>query len=272
MHLRPLGPGMMQQIQSRCNVCNGTGYSCPPSKTPAAEGMRGALAAIGAISEPDIVWGAAVQRCLRGWALSTEWRSVLCAEATREQIALQLLTMYRNGFCSTPPPPRIVDFVAVDLHNTRAPKLKKPSAHLGCSCHSTRSPAPYPPAAPCPGDQCDVCKGKCLIPDKKTFEVHIEQGMKHGSKITLRGEAGCSEPGLAPGDIILVVVQKEHDVFQRANIDLVMEKSISLADALTGCSFTFKHLDGRVLRVTIPRGGSGEGARKPGVVRVVAHS
>ncbi len=114
---------------------------------------------------------------------------------------------------------------------------------------------------PCPGDQCDGCKGKCLIPDKKTFEVHIEQGMKHGSKITLRGEAGCSEPGLAPGDIILVVVQKEHDVFQRANIDLVMEKSISLADALTGCSFTFKHLDGRVLRVTIPQGGeAGEGA------------
>lgn len=44
--------------------------------------------------------------------------------------------------------------------------------------------------------------------DKKTFEVHIEPGMKHGSKITLRGEAGCSEPGLAPGDIILVVAQK----------------------------------------------------------------
>ncbi|KXZ50899.1 hypothetical protein GPECTOR_14g147 [Gonium pectorale] len=104
------------------------------------------------------------------------------------------------------------------------------------------------------GDQCTNCKGKCLVSDKKTFEVHIEAGMKHGSRIVLRGEAGCSEPGLAPGDIILVVVQKEHDVFQRAGVDLVMEKHISLTEALTGCTFTFKHLDGRVLRVTIPQG------------------
>ncbi|PNH11245.1 Chaperone protein dnaJ 2 [Tetrabaena socialis] len=105
-----------------------------------------------------------------------------------------------------------------------------------------------------PSDQCQSCKGKCLVSDKKTFDVHIEAGMKHGSRISLRGEAGCSEPGLAPGDIILVVVQKEHDVFQRANVDLVMEKSISLTEALTGCSFTFKHLDGRILRVVIPQG------------------
>ncbi|GFR48537.1 hypothetical protein Agub_g10434 [Astrephomene gubernaculifera] len=105
-----------------------------------------------------------------------------------------------------------------------------------------------------PGDQCPSCKGKCLVADKKTFEVHIDAGMKHGSRIVLRGEAGCSEPGLAPGDIILVIVQKEHDVFQRAGVDLVMERTISLSEALTGCSFTFKHLDGRVLRVTIPQG------------------
>lgn len=104
------------------------------------------------------------------------------------------------------------------------------------------------------GDQCTGCKGKCLVPDKKTFDVHIEAGMKHGSRIPLRGEAGCSEPGLAPGDIILVVVQKEHDIFQRAGVDLVMERTISLSEALTGCSFTFKHLDGRVLRVAIPQG------------------
>lgn len=36
-------------------------------------------------------------------------------------------------------------------------------------------------------------------------QVHIDKGMKNGSKVVLRGEAGCSEPGLAPGDIILLV-------------------------------------------------------------------
>eukprot|EP00983_Pelagomonas_calceolata_P066004 1148822-Pelagomonas_calceolata.AAC.3 len=39
-----------------------------------------------------------------------------------------------------------------------------------------------------------------------------------GSKITLRGEAGCSEPGLQPGDVILMVQQKDHDYFKRVNV------------------------------------------------------
>ncbi len=39
-----------------------------------------------------------------------------------------------------------------------------------------------------------------------------------GSKIVLRGEAGCSEPGLQPGDVILMVQQKDHDYFKRVNV------------------------------------------------------
>ena len=29
--IRPLGPGMMQQIQQRCSGCSGSGFGCPPS-------------------------------------------------------------------------------------------------------------------------------------------------------------------------------------------------------------------------------------------------
>lgn len=105
-----------------------------------------------------------------------------------------------------------------------------------------------------PGDTCTACRGKCLVAEKKTFEVHIEPGMKQGSKIVLRGEAGCSEPGLAPGDVVLVVAQREHESFKRVNIDLVMEKKINLVDALCGCEFHVKHLDGRVLKVVMPPG------------------
>jgi DnaJ family protein A protein 2 len=43
-------------------------------------------------------------------------------------------------------------------------------------------------------------------------------------------------------------------MFQRAGVDLVMERNISLSEALCGCSFSFKHLDGRVLRVNISAG------------------
>jgi hypothetical protein len=37
--LRPLGPGMVQQIQQRCSRCGGGGYSCPPSdRCPQCDG------------------------------------------------------------------------------------------------------------------------------------------------------------------------------------------------------------------------------------------
>jgi hypothetical protein len=36
VHIRPLGPGMVQQIQSRCGDCGGSGYSSIPSECRAA--------------------------------------------------------------------------------------------------------------------------------------------------------------------------------------------------------------------------------------------
>lgn len=103
-------------------------------------------------------------------------------------------------------------------------------------------------------DKCSTCSGKCLIPESKTFEVHIEQGMKNGAKVVLRGEAGTSEPGLQPGDVVLVVQEKEHEVFKRAGSDLIIVKKVALVEALCGTSFTIKHLDGRVLKITTPPG------------------
>jgi DnaJ family protein A protein 2 len=76
--------------------------------------------------------------------------------------------------------------------------------------------------------------------------------MKQNSKIVLRGEAGCTEPGLQPGDVVLVLQQKEHDTFTRLPnpSDLIFEKHISLKEALCGCAFNVKHLDGRTIRIT----------------------
>lgn len=63
-----------------------------------------------------------------------------------------------------------------------------------------------------------------LLPEKKIFEVHIEKGHKHNQKVVLRGEAGYSEPGIQPGDVIFVLEQKPHKTFKRIQADLVIEK------------------------------------------------
>ena len=106
-----------------------------------------------------------------------------------------------------------------------------------------------------PGDRCEPCQGKKVVPERKVFEVNVEPGMKHGQKITLRGEAGVQQPGVLPGDLVFVLVQQEHAQFQRKATDLLFEKEITLAEALCGFTYTIDHLDGRQLVVSSPGGG-----------------
>lgn len=71
-------------------------------------------------------------------------------------------------------------------------------------------------------------------------------GMKDGQRITFHGE-GDQEPGLEPGDVIIVLDQKDHPVFQRQNDNLVMKMNIKLAEALCGFKKTIETLDNRTL-------------------------
>lgn len=77
--------------------------------------------------------------------------------------------------------------------------------------------------------------------------------MKDGQKITFRGE-GDQEPGLEPGDVIIVLDQKEHAVFQRQGDDLIMRMNLKLVEALCGFRKTVETLDNRLLVVSTKPG------------------
>lgn len=62
---------------------------------------------------------------------------------------------------------------------------------------------------------------KHLLRDFEELPVHslslcvtLSVGMKDGQKVVFHGE-GDQEPGLQPGDIIIVLDQREHPVFTR---------------------------------------------------------
>lgn len=103
------------------------------------------------------------------------------------------------------------------------------------------------------GDKCRDCRGQKVVKERKVLEVNIEKGMKNKQKITFRDE-GDESPDADPGDVIFVLQQQEHDVFKRRNADLLMEKEITLLEALTGVEFTLTHLDGRELLIKSPPG------------------
>jgi DnaJ family protein A protein 2 len=102
-------------------------------------------------------------------------------------------------------------------------------------------------------DICGTCKGKKFNNERKILEVHIDKGMRDGQKIKFAGE-GDQEPGVEPGDVVLVLKCREHPVFIRKGTDLAMRKDINITEALCGCEFPVEHLDGRTLLVKCPPG------------------
>lgn len=101
--------------------------------------------------------------------------------------------------------------------------------------------------------RCHTCNGEKVTKERKVLEVYVDKGMQDGQKITFSGEANAI-PGLAAGDVVVVLKQDDHASFQRKDRNLIVEKNISLADALCGVELVIKQLDGRALHVTCEPG------------------
>jgi DnaJ-class molecular chaperone len=100
-------------------------------------------------------------------------------------------------------------------------------------------------------DRCQNCKGKKISKKDHTLEIFIEKGMKNGQKLIFHGESH-QDPNFSPGDV--VVSLREYDTgnskFSRDGSDLVLKKTISLRQSLTGFKFAVSHLDGRTINVS----------------------
>lgn len=57
--------------------------------------------------------------------------------------------------------------------------------------------------------------------------------MTDGQKIVFAGE-GDQEPELEPGDIVIVLDEKDHPNFKRSGSDLILRMNIQLVEALCG--------------------------------------
>ncbi|KAF9962102.1 Type I HSP40 co-chaperone [Modicella reniformis] len=101
-----------------------------------------------------------------------------------------------------------------------------------------------------PKDKCKSCNARKVTQVRKVLEVHIDRGMKDGRKIVFTGE-GDQAPGTVPGDVVIVLEQKEHDRFKRNGDDLFYDAKINLVTALAGGKIQIPHLDERVLIVDI---------------------
>lgn len=84
--------------------------------------------------------------------------------------------------------------------------------------------------------------------EREDLTISLDRGARDGQRIVFAGR-GDVQPGLAPGDVVLVVSVAEHAVFKRKGADLILARSVSLLEALTGACFEVQTLDGRTIAV-----------------------
>merc|ERR1712176_1146568 len=84
--------------------------------------------------------------------------------------------------------------------------------------------------------------------EREVLEVQIQKGSvnDHKEKFT---EMADERPDHDTGDVIFVLKQQEHADFKRKGADLLIERKISLVEALCGFKMELTHLDGRKLLI-----------------------
>lgn len=99
-------------------------------------------------------------------------------------------------------------------------------------------------------DQCVRCQSKGYKSTTQEVSLEIPAGVPANVTLVVRGEGGRI-PGAQPGDLHVHVDVSQHALYKRKGDDLIVQKSVTLSEALLGFHFTLKALDGRTLDVSV---------------------
>ena len=100
---------------------------------------------------------------------------------------------------------------------------------------------------------CLECAGNGRIKGQTTIKVKIPAGVASGNYIPVRNAGDAGPRGGPAGDLIVVIEEKEHEVFTRHNDDLFIEQGISFCQAALGDQIEVPSLDGNIL-LKVPAG------------------
>ncbi|CAM9236108.1 unnamed protein product [Ectocarpus sp. 8 AP-2014] len=105
------------------------------------------------------------------------------------------------------------------------------------------------------GDPCIACKSTGMSTERIVLEPVVNPGDRTNMSYVFRGKGDFSNvKGSLPGDVVITTAQKPSAAFTRKGHDLYTDMHISLKESLTGFSKSVKHLDDRMIEISVPRG------------------
>lgn len=107
----------------------------------------------------------------------------------------------------------------------------------------------------------DVLTGKTINAEigakngkSKYINIEIPPGIEHGQQIRYEGMGDDTIPSFRPGDLIVNVRIINNRLFKREGSNVLIEKPISVWDAMLGCELETETLDNKQLKIVVPPG------------------
>ncbi len=103
------------------------------------------------------------------------------------------------------------------------------------------------------GKKCKTCDAEKILSKNEVVDVPIPPGIADNQKTVIDGK-GNEHPDYRRGDLIVFTKIDKHKLFTRKKNDLILEKKVSLIEALSGFSFNLKHLNNHEITISTPKG------------------
>jgi len=107
---------------------------------------------------------------------------------------------------------------------------------------------------PCPNCQgegrvirnkCSKCNGEGRVKGEDKVKINIPSGVANGNYITMRGQGNAGIRGGEPGNLIIIIEEKEHEHFDRDGNDIYYDLMLSVPDVILGTEVQVPTLKGK---------------------------
>ena len=144
---------------------------------------------------------------------------------------------------------KMIERIESDLHKDAV--VERPETHaadLEIKCHCSLQEFFYGSTKLLGFRKCITQgDGRTMDEVRVEKEIEIQPGMKPGTVLRFIGEGNKPNNKLT-GDLIVTILEMEHDEIRRVGDNLIYRHKISLADALTIAVVEFKTLDGEIIK------------------------
>ncbi len=100
---------------------------------------------------------------------------------------------------------------------------------------------------------CGSCKGEGRKYNEETIEIEIPAGVEEGMQLSMRGNGNAGKNGGPSGDLLINIIEKEHESLARDGQNVIYDLFLNFADAALGTSVEVPTLGGKV-KIKIPAG------------------